>query len=139
MRQLQRNKQPLWWANYASKTENKDEYDNPDGTYTIIYTEPQKSKWNIGYVDSEAEVQAFGIQSVDTLRIVAEKKNFPLTTESILWYGVEPTAPHNYVVAGIRPSLNELVFYARKVDMTYAPKPEPPEEEEPEEPPEIEP
>jgi hypothetical protein len=67
----------------------------------------------------------FGIKASSTLRIVAPKDGFPLDEASILWYGKEPKTPydptnteHNYAIAGIRPSLNELVFYARKVDIS---------------------
>lgn len=130
----ERNKQTLHYATYAGKTEIVDEWGNQTGEYEVTYSAPVAAKWNVGFVESDAEVQMFGISAQSTLRIVAPKQGFPLDESSIIWYGVEPTEPHNYVVAGIRPSLNELVFYARKVDMTYAPKPEPPEE-----PPEIEP
>ena len=62
----------------------------------------------------------FGIHSKDVLRIVADKKGFPLNESSILWFGKNPPFPytpkHNYAIAGIRPSLNEMVFYAKKVD-----------------------
>lgn len=134
MRLLNRNKQSIYYATYVSKTANKDEYGNETGEYTIKYSTPVKVAWNISYVDSDAEVAMFGIESKDVLRIVAEKVGFPLDEASILWFGKDPhtpyadTAPdHNYVVAGIRPSLNELVFYARKID-TFAPQPVIPEE-----------
>ena len=120
----QRNKQPIWWANFVSLSPTYDEYGNENGS-VITYSEPVQAFWNVGFVESEAEVQAFGIQAVDTLRIVAEKKDFPLTVESVLWFGKEPESPydvtspkHNYAVAGIRPSLNEMVFYARRVEVS---------------------
>lgn len=79
--------------------------------------------WNVSFVESDAEVEMFGIQSKDMLRIVAPKQGFPLNEASILWYGITPETPytatapkHNYAIAGIRPSLNELVFYAKRVD-----------------------
>lgn len=118
MRLLNRNKQPIWWANYVSREPIIDEWGNDTGQSSIVYTEPIKAFWDVGFIESEAEVQAFGIQAVDTLRIVAEKKGFPLTVESVLWFGADPSGPHNYAVAGIRPSLNELVFYARRVDIS---------------------
>lgn len=128
MRLSERNKQPIHYATYSSKTEILDEYDNPTGAYTVTYSNPVSANWNVGYVESEAEVQAFGIQAVDTIVVVAEKDGFPLDESSILWYGITPTleengttkTPHNYRIAGIRPSLNTVKFYAQKVDVTQA-------------------
>lgn len=119
----QRNKQVLYYATYVSKEEIKDEYDNPTGQFQITYSAPTKAMYNIGFVESDAEVEMFGIAASSTLRIVAPKDGFPLDEASILWFGKEPESPydatspkHNYAVAGIRPSLNELVFYAKRVD-----------------------
>jgi hypothetical protein len=125
MRVLKRNAQPIFYATYVGKTENTDEWGNGLRTYSITYSAPQKAEWNIGFVESDAEVAMFGISASSTLRIVAQKNGFPLDTASILWFGIEPETPytatspkHNYAVAGIRPSLNELVFYAKRVDVS---------------------
>lgn len=122
MRQLNRNRQPLWYATFVSKKPFKDEYGNETTETEVTYSTPVKAMWNVDFVKSDAEVEMFGIQSKDMLRIVAPKDGFPLDTASIIWYGKEPESPynatspkHNYAIAGIRPSLNELVFYARKV------------------------
>lgn len=125
MRTLDKNKQPIWYATYIGKTELIDEYGNSTGQYQITYSAPQKAMWSVSFVDSDAEVQMFGIEAKSTVRIVAQKRGFSLTETSILWIGKEPPKPfnpvepkHNYVVAGIRPSLNELVFYAKRVDVS---------------------
>lgn len=125
MRLLERNKQCIYYALYEGKEPLTDEYGNPTGEYEITYSFPVKVAWNVGFVESDAEVEMFGITASSTLRIVAPKDGFPLDEASILWYGKEPKTPydptnpeHNYAVAGKRPSLNELVFYARKVDIS---------------------
>lgn len=125
MRTLNRNRQLIYYATFVSKSEVKDEYGNPTGAWQITYSSPIKAMWNVSYVKSDAEVEMFGISAMSTLRIVAPKDGFPLDTASIMWYGKEPETPydptspkHNYVVAGIRPSLNELVFYAKRVDVS---------------------
>ena len=121
MRLLNKNKQTFYYATYKSKSAIKDDYGNETGEYVITYNTPVKTSWNVSYVDSDAEVAMFGISSQSTIRITAKKAGFPLDEASILWFGKTPastfvaTAPdHNYVIAGIRPSLNELMFYARK-------------------------
>ena len=140
MRMLVKNAQPIWYANYSSKTELTDEYDNATGEYEITYTAPTKTAWNVAYIESEADVQMFGVQASDTVVIVADKAGFTLTPESILWYGITPTikedgttdTAHNYRVVGIRPSLNTVKFYAQKVSVTQVVEQEPIDPEEPE-------
>jgi len=125
LRRLQRNRQPIWYSNYASTTTLYDEYGNENGT-KVNYTNPVKADWNVGTVDSDAEAQMFGVKAVDTIKVIADKSGFPLSEASILWWGVTPIiktdgstdTKHNYAMAGIRPSLNELVFYATKVDVS---------------------
>lgn len=125
MRLCNRNRQPLWYATFISKAEAKDEYGNSTGSFKLTYSTPKKAMWNVSFVKSDAEVEMFGISAISTLRIVAPKDGFPLDTASIIWYGKEPESPydatspkHNYAIAGIRPSLNELVFYAKRVDIS---------------------
>lgn len=132
MRTLRKNRQLLYYAVFASKTEILDEYSNPTGTYTITYTDPIAAEWNISTVDSDAEVELFGIAAFETIRIVPDKLPDGFDAASIIWYGVETTEPHNYAIAGIRKTLNTVTIYARRVDVSYAVV----EEEEPEGPPE---
>ena len=120
----QRNKQPVWWANYVSISPTYDDFGNENGN-AITYTTPRKAMWNVNVVDSQSEVEAFGINATDALRIAAEKDGFPLAIGSILWVGKEPDATydsesphHNFAVVGVKSSLNELVFYARKVGVS---------------------
>lgn len=125
MRLLHKNKQPIYYAKFIGKTEIKDEYGNSTGSWRLTYSAPVKAMWNVSFVKSDAEVEMFGISAMSTLRIVAPKDGFLLDTASIIWYGKEPEFPfdstnpkHNYVIAGIRPSLNEVVFYAKRVDVS---------------------
>ena len=137
MRLMTRNKQPIWYANYSSTSIVYDEYGNESGA-EIGYSAPVKAYWNVSVVDSDAEVQMFGVSAVDMISVVAEKSGFPLTETSVLWFGVEPAlktdgstdTAFNYRVIGIRPSLNELRFYAQKVSVTQvvAPAEVPPAE-----------
>jgi len=125
MRMLNRNAQTVWYATVLNKNEIIDEHGCNTGAWEITYSQPVKAKWNVGYVTADAEVEMFGILAKDSLRIVAPKQGFPLTEESILWFGKEPedvfdpTSPkHNYAIAGICPGLNHVVFYARKVEVS---------------------
>jgi hypothetical protein len=125
MRTLNRNRQPLYYATYVSKTAIKDEYGNETGESQITYSTPVAVNWNVRAVESDAEVEMFGIQAINTIRVVAEKP-LPIDEASIIWFGTDvpdpynPVAPgHNYRIAGIPPTLNDAVFYAVKVDTGY--------------------
>lgn len=129
MRGLKKNRQTAWYATYKSKAAAKDDYGQETGEYVITYNTPVKVSWNIRFADSAAEVEMFGVESRNVLAIVADKPGFPLTDSSIIWYGKSPHAPfaatapdHNYIVAGIRPSLNGVVFYAKKIN-TFSEQP----------------
>ena len=129
MRELRRNKQVIHYSTYNGKTEVTDEYGNKTGEYVISYNEPIKTYWNVAFADSDAEVEMFGIDSKNILRITADR-DCPIDDASILWYGITPHTPfaenapdHNYKVVGARPSLNGFVFYASKID-TFAEQPE---------------
>ena len=121
MRRLVKNKQTVYISTYKSKAAMEDSNGDETGEYQISYNTPVKKSWNVNFVDSDAEVEMFGIEAKNTIRIVAD----PMTLDesSILWYGKTPastfvatTPNHNYVIVGIRPSLNEMVFYARKIN-----------------------
>jgi hypothetical protein len=138
MRTLVKNRQHLHYATYVSKTAIKDEYGNETGESQITYSAPVAVNWNVRAVESDAEVEMFGIAAKDTIRVVAEKP-LPIDSASIIWFGTDvpdpynPVAPgHNYRIAGIQPTLNDAVFYAVKVDTGYVKPEEPEEAEEPE-------
>lgn len=126
MRLLNRNKQPLWYANFADKTELIDECGNSTGQYELTYSNPVKAEWNVNTVDSDYEVEMFGVDAVDTIVMVVKNEDLPLTETSILWYDVTPNiksdgttdTPHNYRIIGIRKSLNYAKVYAKKVNVS---------------------
>ena len=126
MRLLNRNKQPLWYANFTGRTELIDEWGNSTGQHELIYTNPTRVEWNVNIVGSDYEVEMFGVDAVDTIVMVVRNGDLPLTETSILWYDVTPNikqdgttnTPHNYRIIGIRKSLNFTKVYAKKVDVS---------------------
>jgi hypothetical protein len=142
MRFSERNRQPVWYSTFVSKTEIVDEYENATGEYKITYSAPVKAAWNVSVVESEADIAMFGVQALDAIVGVASRNGFPLDETSILWYGITPEikqdgmtdTAHNYRVVGIRPSLNTVRFYAQKVSVTQVVEQEPVVEPDPEEP-----
>jgi len=43
MRFSERNRQPVWYSTFVSKTEIVDEYENATGEYKITYSAPVKA------------------------------------------------------------------------------------------------
>lgn len=125
MRLSERNKQPIWYANYSGKTEIEDEYGNIVGDYQIVYTNPKKAMWNVGVIDSVTEVEMFGMNASDIIRVVPDTKDFSLDENSVLWYGITPNikadgttdTPYNYNRIKIHRTLNTITFYAQRTDI----------------------
>ncbi len=118
MRLLSRNRQPLWYANYKGKSEMIDEWGNSTGQYEITYSNPEKAMWNVNVVESDAEVEMFGVHAVDTIVITVNKAdmmpslsknsavcgwtrcgmaecgayamNDEITETTVLWYDIKP-------------------------------------------------
>jgi hypothetical protein len=84
-------------------------------------------------------LEPFGIVTGYTARAVTEDLNCPMSEESHVWYGIEPTHtetrtstvngqtvteevevpnPHNYKVVRKARSLNHLIFYLKEVDVS---------------------
>jgi hypothetical protein len=130
MRTCRANRQPLHYATYTERTEVEDEYGNLN--WNVDYTDPIAAEWNISTVDSDAEVELFGINAFEVIRIVPDALPDGFDEAAIIWHGVEPTEPHNYAIAGIRKTLNTVTIYARKVNVSYAVPEDDTEPEEPE-------
>jgi len=120
MRVLLKNAQPLFIATYKDKEKIIDDYGNETGEHKITYNPPVKVKWNVSFVDSDAEVAMFGIDSRNVIRVVSDRM---VDETSIIWFGKKPSSPfvdyapnHNYRIIGVRPSLNHVIFYAQKIN-----------------------
>lgn len=121
MRLSDRNKQTMYYATYSSKTEIIDSNGNKTGQFRITYSSPVQVNWNVHGVDTDAEVEMFGILARDTIRVVCEKP-IPIDETSIIWFDKVPDTPYvatapgnNYRVSGILPTLNDAVFYATRI------------------------
>lgn len=124
MRHLLKNKQTVYWADFQRSEPVIDLDGNDTGEQKLFYTEPRKTAWNVGCVDSDAEVEMFGARAIETIKIVTDGRP-DITETSIIWFGKKPDEPyksdsprHNYAVVGIQKSLNETVVFARKVNFS---------------------
>jgi hypothetical protein len=126
MRSLRRNQIRIFYANYRSKTPNKDEYGNLTGEYSIAYDHPVEIKANVSAARGEATTRQFGDDERYDRVIVLDDPSFPITTTSILWIDTLPEiaedgstkTPHDYIVKQVATSLNSVSIAVSKVNVS---------------------
>lgn len=124
MRDVQRNKQTLYYALRTGSVENTDEYGNVTGTFREVYGEPVKYRRNVSAPKGTIDLERFGLDSQYTRVIATTDMNCPIAEDSILWVGIKPTdtkgnpVPHNYVVQRIAPTVNQLLIAIKEVHVS---------------------
>jgi hypothetical protein len=135
MRVLARNKKDIWYANPVSTAYVTDNNGLKTGEKEITYGTPVKEKMSMAISSGAnnlgsqgiASLEPFGIVTGYTARAVTEDLNCPMSEESHVWYGIEPTAevngetvqvPYNYTVVRKAKSLNHLIYYLKEVDVS---------------------
>ena len=118
MRNLNRNKRRIYYANRIGETTDIDEYGNETGESTPAYSDAVEFYCNISATQGEDAVQAFGSFTEYTRLISVADNDCPIDEESIIWFGVEPTEPHNYIVVRKADSKNGLLYALREVTIT---------------------
>ena len=116
MRSVQRNKQAIWYALRLDSTEVVDEYGNATGEFVEQYSVPMKLKINIGVPKGQINLERFGLNDDYSRVLATTDMNCPIAIDSILWVGIEPTLPHNYVVKKIMPAINQLLIGLQEVN-----------------------
>ena len=115
MRSLNRNKRPLYYALKVDETTNLDEYGNETGEVTPIYGDAVALDANISAATGEDAVQAFGSFTGYSRTMYVADNACPIEEDSIVWFGIEPTEPHNYIVVRKADSKNGILFALREV------------------------
>ena len=135
MRVLARNKKDIWYSNPVTKSYVVDNNGYKTGEKEITYGTPVKERMSMAISSGAnnlgsqgiATLESFGIVTGYTARAVTENMNCPMSEESHVWYGIEPTVeidgetvevPHNYTVVRKAKSLNHLIFYLKEVDVS---------------------
>ena len=124
MRCLKRNNKTFWYALYVGETEKVDGSGNYTGEIGPGYSEPVSMKANVSAARGNADTELFGTDLQYSKTILTDDLGCPITEQSILWIDCSPTdgsgrpVPHNYVVAGIATSLNNLLIAIREVKVT---------------------
>ena len=115
MRSLNRNKRSLYYALRVDERPNMDEYGNETGESTPIYGDVTELRCNVSSASGEDVVQAFGSFTNYTRSVCVSDVNCPIAEDSIVWFGVSPTEPNNYIVTKKADSKNGILYALKEV------------------------
>lgn len=115
MRGLNRNKRQLYYALKVDETTDKDEYGNETGEVTPVYGDAVALDVNISAATGEDAVQAFGNFTGYSRTMFVADNACPIDEDSIVWFGIEPTEAHNYIVVRKADSKNGILYALQEV------------------------
>lgn len=115
MRTLERNKRPLYYALYLGEVENVDANGHLTSERTPTYGNATKLDCNVSASAGSDIVEAFGGFTNYTRTITVANTNCPMDENSIVWFGVSTTEPHNYIVTKKADSKNGILYALLKV------------------------
>ena len=131
MRDLNRNKQTLWYALYKGREEIVDSNGFGTGQYKLAYSNPIKTRLNISAARGETTTRQFGEEEYYDKVLVSAVTEFPINEYSVLWIDSVPkldrdgklvldergdaVTPHDYTVERVARSLNGVSYAVRKV------------------------
>jgi hypothetical protein len=100
------------------EVQNIDEYGNQTGESTPVYGETTPLLCNVSAAMGEDAVRAFGNFTAYSRSICVADVNCPIDENSIVWFGVDPAEPYNYIVVQKADSKNGVLYALREVTVT---------------------
>ena len=119
MRELEINKQTIYYALLTGYTNAVDSSGYKTGEKTKIYSDPVKYRINVSPARGNAERQTFGIDCNYTHTMSTADLDCPIAEDTVLWVGITPendTEP-NFTVLRKAKSLNDIVYAIREVTL----------------------
>jgi hypothetical protein len=115
MRSLLRNKRQIHYALRTGEVANIDEYGNETGELTPVYGAATPFLCNISAASGEDAAKAFGNFTGYVRTMYVAENDCPIDERTIIWFGVEPTEPHNYIVVRKADSKNGILYALQEV------------------------
>lgn len=115
MRSLNKNKRQIFYALYLNDEPILDEYGNETGENNPIYGDTKELRCNVSAAVGEEAVEAFGSLTNYTRAISVSDMTCPLAEQAIVWFGVDTTEPHNYIVVRKADSKNGILYALQEV------------------------
>jgi hypothetical protein len=118
MRSLNRNKRQIYYALRTGERQNVDDYGNETGESTPTYGQRRALGVNISAATGQEAVEAFGSFTGYSRTMCVADNACPIEEDSIIWFGIEPTKPHNYIVVRKAESKNGILYALQEVTLT---------------------
>ena len=115
MRSLNKNKRSIYYALYTGESRNLDEYGNETGESTPTYGEKIALRVNISATSGQEAAEVFGSFTEYTRTMFVADNACPIDEDCIIWFGIEPSEPHNYIVARKADSKNGILYALSEV------------------------
>ena len=118
MRELERNKQRIYYALYTGKVDAVDANGYKTGEKTKSYSDPVPFRINVSPARGNANREVFGIDYAYSKTMTTADLNCPIQEDTILWIGETPDNPYNYYVVRKAASLHDIVYAIREVTIS---------------------
>jgi hypothetical protein len=115
MRSLQRDWRDLYYAVKIDEESVLDDYGNDTLEKKIVYGEAVPLRASVGINAGQDVVNIFGNITGYSRTISYVGESCPFNEGDIVWFGVEPTEKHNYVVIKVADSKNGYLIALREV------------------------
>lgn len=115
MRSMQRSWREFYYATLVGSEPILDEYGNDTLEVRNTYGSPTLLRAVVSANAGQEAVNVFGTLSEYNRTISYNGDTCPLNEGDIIWFGVDVTAPHNYVVVKVADSKNGYLIAVREV------------------------
>ena len=122
MRNLDRNKQPLWYCLYEGKTEIVDDDGYGTGEFGVAYAKPVRAMGHVTAASGDAAVEQFGIGTKYDKVVQLQGTDWPIEESTVLFVDHEPpddfdpsAVEFDYTVTRVSKSLNQTSVAISKV------------------------
>ena len=117
MRSLNRNRRDLYYATLIGTEPIYDSYGNDTLEEKKVYGSPTLFRANVSANAGEAAVETFGSQTEYSRVVSICGPDSVLHEGDKVWFGVEPTGEHNYVVVKVADSKYGFQVALREVSV----------------------
>lgn len=115
MRSLNKNKRQIYYALHIKDEPILDEYGNETGESNPLYGDINELRCNVSATTGEEAVQAFGSLTNYTRMICVSDNNCPIAEQTIIWFEIPVSEPHNYIVLRKADSKNGILYALQEV------------------------